>query len=126
MTDFTRLMCPPPPADWTEDGIFRAAFLALFDNQDRAALRRAGKVLAIQARAGAAPEEPEIAGPLRAALEDARVLATFLRETAESAEGAIPDDARRLAVKAQGWSREVAEIALSIRRALNRDGPAAS
>lgn len=126
MTDFTRLVCTPPPAHWTDDGIYRAAYLALFDTEDRDALRRAGKVLAQQVTNGAPPEEPGIVGPLRAALEDARMLAAFLREIAESAEGAIPDDARRLAVKAQGWSREVAEIALSIRRVLNRDGPAAS
>jgi len=121
MTDFTRLMCPPPAADWTDDGIFRAAYLALFDTEDRAALRRAGKVLAQQVRNGAPTEEPEIAAPLRAALEDARMLATFLREIAESAEGTTPERTRQLAGRARSWSYEVADLAVAIRRAVGAE-----
>lgn len=49
MTDFTRTTWSPLAAAWTEDGIFRAACLALFDSEVRAALRRSGKVLALQA-----------------------------------------------------------------------------
>jgi hypothetical protein len=121
MTDFTRLMCLPPPADWTNDGIFRAAYLALFDTEDRAALRRAGKALAVQAYSGDTPEEPEVVGPLRAALEDVRMLATFLREIGESTEATTPARARQLAGMAEGWSREVGDLALAIRRALGAE-----
>lgn len=42
MTDFTQLMDPPPPTDWTDHGIFRAAFLAVFDPEDRTVLRQVG------------------------------------------------------------------------------------
>lgn len=67
MTDFTRLMCSPPAADWTESGIYRAAYLALFNREDRAVLRRAGRVMAAQAISGDTGDEPAIVANLRAA-----------------------------------------------------------
>lgn len=83
MTDFTQLMDPPPPTDWPEAGSFRGACLADFEPEDRAVLLQAGKILALSAIAGDPESDP--AEHYRAAVQDARALAVYLREVRELA-----------------------------------------
>lgn len=120
MTDFTRSMDSPPPADWTEAGIFRAAFLAVFDAEDRAVLARAGKVLAVAAIAGDPESDP--ADHYRTAVQDARALAGYLREVSELATEAEPNHPAAAAVgkHAEHWRRHVENMVAGMEADLRR------
>jgi hypothetical protein len=103
------------PVDWTDDGILRAAFLALFEPKDRALLRRAGSILACQVLSGETADNPEIVAHLRAASEDARMLAAFLQEIAEKRHGIeATDQEAALCLQAQRWRRDAADLAEEI------------
>lgn len=110
---------PPDLGDWTSGGVFRAAFVQLFQPEDRPVLRHAGVVLALQALSGETHEEPLVISELRAAAEDARMLAVYLVDIHLKAEDPLPTGrAERLAARAQEWSREAAALAEAIERAL--------
>jgi hypothetical protein len=106
----------PPPVDWTDDGILRGAFLALFDPADREVLRRAGAILACQAIAGDEGGE-FIVRDLRAAGDDARMLARHLQQIAEMRHGSgdTTDRQHALCLLAERWQRNAADIAFEIR-----------
>jgi hypothetical protein len=99
-------------ADWTDHGIYRAAYLSLFDPDERDILRRAGIILAEQAISGDTSDDPVVVSHFRAAIDDARMLAEFLREIAEKAVGTeIPTRAgRRLAREARRWYVSAADL----------------
>ncbi|HSL83672.1 MAG TPA: hypothetical protein VLF66_12930 [Thermoanaerobaculia bacterium] len=120
MTDFTQLMDSPPAADWTEAGIVRAAFLAVFDAEDRAILRQAGKILALSAIAGDPESDP--AEHYRAAVQDARALAVYLREVRELATEAEPDHpaAATVSKDAEHWRRQVEDVLAGMEADLRR------
>lgn len=103
---------PPPLADWTDHGIYRAAYLSLFDPNERDILRRAGIVLAEKAISGDTSDDPVAVSHFRAAIDDARMLAELLREIAEKAVGTeIPSKAgRRLAQEARSWYVTAADL----------------
>ena len=102
----------PPPVDWTEYGVFRAAFLQRFDPGDRAALIHAGNILATQVLSGDGPREPAVVGEFRAAIHEARMLLDYLREIAETAVVAIipSEEGRRLAREAEHWWRQASDL----------------
>lgn len=115
-------MSSPPLRDWADDGIYRAAFLELFDRGDRAVLRRAGAILASQAISGDSHEEPVVISHLEAAAEDARMLAVYLREIHGKAVDRLSTErAERLAGRALGWAEEVEVLAAAIEEALGVD-----
>lgn len=119
MTDFTQMMDSPPPADWTEAGIFRAAFLAVFDAEDRAVLRQAGKILALSAIAGDPESDP--ADHYRGAVQDAQALAVYLEEVRELATEAEPDHpAAAVAKDAEHWRRELEDVVAGMEADLRR------
>ena len=120
MTDFTRLTDSPPPADWTEAGIFRAAFLAVFDPEDRAVLRQAGKILAVSAIAGDPVSDP--ADHYRAAVQDAQALAVYLREVSELAAEVESEHpaAAAVAKDAEHWRRQVEDMVAGMEADLRR------
>jgi hypothetical protein len=124
MTPDDPLTSPTEPdlGDWTSGGVFRAAFIQLFPPEDRPLLRRAGVVLALQALSGETHEEPLVISELRAAAEDARMLAVYLEDIHQKAQDPLPTErAERLAARAQEWSREAAALAEAIERALTED-----
>lgn len=109
-------------ADWTEDGIYRAAYLSLFDAEDREALLRVGRVLASQAISGDTVDEPMGVAHFRAAIEDARMLAEYLREISEKSEGSvIPTRAgRRLVREARRWYVSAADLVANLEAVYDR------
>jgi hypothetical protein len=112
MPDRQKSIPPRPLADWTDHGIYRAAYLSLFDPDERDILRRAGVILAEQAISGDTSDDPAVVSHFRAAIDDARMLAEFLREIAEKAVGTeIPTKAgRRLAQEARRWRVSAADL----------------
>ena len=110
-----------PPVDWTDDGIFRAAFLALFDPADREVFRRAGVILAYQAISGDTPDDP-VLDPLRAVAEDLRMAGRHLQEIADKRNWSkLPDRERDLCRQAEQWAVEVAALRLNIVGALGAE-----
>lgn len=123
MPDREKSNPPPPLTDWTDHGVFRAAFLERFDPKDRPVFRQAGKVLAVQVISGDVHHEPVVLSELEAAYRDAVALADYLREVWNKGEDVFPTERQqRLAERAHEWAGEVAVVALAIRGALDAEG----
>jgi hypothetical protein len=111
----------PSAVDWTDDGIFRAAYLSLYDCEDREVLRRAGVILACQAISGDTPDDP-VLDPLRAVAEDLQMAGRHLREIAEKRQWSkLPDPEHDLCRQAEQWAGEVAALRLNIVGALGAE-----
>ena len=126
MSDRPKSTSPPSPPDWTDHGAFRAAFLEVFEPEDRPALRKAGAILASQVMSGDPHKQPAVVSELGAAYDDARMLADYLLETWNRGEDTFPTARQhRLADRCKVWAGEIASIALAIRGALDsEDGSA--
>jgi len=118
----SRADTPEPPAvDWTDDGVFRAAFLSLFNPEDRDVFRRAGVILAYQAISGDTPDDP-VLDPLRAVAEDLRMAGRHLQEIADKRNWSkLPDRERDLCRQAETWAGEVAALRLNVVGALGAE-----
>jgi hypothetical protein len=103
------------PVCWTDDGIYRAAFLALFEPAHRAVLRQAGDIIATQAIAGSEGIEP-VVDDLRAAAEDARMTSRYLQQIAEMRRGHDEPTDREIDLcrLAEHWQRNAADLAHEI------------
>lgn len=103
-----------PLADWTDHGVYRAAYLYLFPPDERDVLRRAGIILGEQAISGDTADDPAVVSHFRAAIDDARMLAEFLREIAEKGVGTeIPTAAGRRLAQAARLSHANAAVLVS-------------
>jgi hypothetical protein len=103
------------PVDWTDDGIYRAAFLALFEPAHRAVLRQAGYIIATQVIAGDEGGEP-IVRDLRAVAEDARMISRHFQQIAELRHGSgdTTDRQHALCLLAEHWQRNADDLAHEI------------
>jgi hypothetical protein len=80
--------------EWTDDEIYRAAYLALFDDEEREVLRRAGVVVAVQAISGKVADRAFTVGDLEVPVEDLLMAARHLRYISEKRIGSFLIDAQ--------------------------------
>lgn len=110
----TAVPSPPPPTNWTDDGIFRAAFLRLFPPEDRATIHQAGAILASQAQSGDTADRP-ILDPLLSVAADLGMAGRHLQEVAEWRHGSELDDGEiDLCRMAETWAGEIGDRAHEI------------
>lgn len=98
----------PQPADPTDDGAFRHAFLALFDEEDAHHLQQAGVILSQAVIAGDPQYDPM--DRFEAACRDARALQVYLQEVRDLARE--DEDPRGAAVvkHAEWWGRQLGDV----------------
>jgi hypothetical protein len=98
-----------PPHNWSDDGVFRAAFLRLFPPEDRATIHQAGAILASQAQSGDTADRP-ILDPLLSVAADLGMAGRHLLEIAEWRHGSELDDGEiDLCRTAEAWAREIGD-----------------
>lgn len=104
-----------PPIDWTDDGIYRAAFLCLFDPERRAVLRAAAAILAAQAVSGDTAGKSVVWASLEAVSEDLRMAERLLLEVAAiPLESAVTPEEAEVCSVARQWARAVGDRASEI------------